>query len=79
MIGYELGRGQFVAPAGAAIGTIPTTGRFQVVDPTPDIVRNVTLLDTATGETWLLCNGKDGTVWCVVPRTESMTLPPDNK
>lgn len=39
------------------------TGRFQIVNPTPDRT-NTMLLDTQTGDVWLTCL-VDGTVaWC---------------
>jgi hypothetical protein len=50
------------------------SGRFQIVNPMPTILRNSMLLDTVTGKTWLFCtitdsNGKaldgtEGTGWC---------------
>lgn len=49
-------------------------GRFQVVNPTPDMSRNIMLLDSMTGETWIACDSRDPdgsatTQWCVIPRT----------
>jgi hypothetical protein len=37
-------------------------GRFQIVNPTPEFIRNAMLLDTITGRTWVACtiNDADG-------------------
>lgn len=44
------------------------TGRFTIVNGTPTLTRNIMLLDTHTGQTWITCGGKDvGTAWCDVP------------
>jgi hypothetical protein len=44
------------------------TGRYTIVNGTPTMTRNIMLLDTHTGRTWLTCAGKDvGTAWCDVP------------
>lgn len=40
-------------------------GRFMVTNPTPELARNAMLVDTATGDTWLLCGDTDGSSgWC---------------
>lgn len=48
-------------------------GRFLVVNPTPDLARNVMLLDSATGTTWVGC-GKAGEIsaWCPMTRGSSV-------
>jgi hypothetical protein len=48
-------------------------GRYQIV-ASPAAMRATFLLDTVTGESWILCNGADaGDTWCSVPRTSSGT------
>ncbi len=42
-------------------------GRFQIVNGTPGVTANIMLLDTVTGESWLLCPGTGGNedrLWC---------------
>lgn len=44
-------------------------GRFQVVNPTPEFAKNVMLLDTESGRTWILCTTSDTATatdsnWC---------------
>jgi hypothetical protein len=44
------------------------TGRFQIVDGTPEYAMNIMLIDTWTGNSWQTCrdsNGTDG--WCPLP------------
>jgi len=51
-----------------------SVGRYQVVDPTPGVVRNALLLDTVTGHTWIACTivgdggkpieGTESNGWC---------------
>lgn len=43
-------------------------GRYQVVNGTPDVARNIMLLDTASGDTWIYCN--ESPSWCKMPRLE---------
>lgn len=35
--------------------------RYQIVNPTPEYIRNTMLLDTATGRTWIYCTLTDAT------------------
>src|SRR5438876_808316 len=43
-------------------------GRFQVVNGTPSMTRNIMLLDTQTGQTWIFCSDpKIGGGWCDMP------------
>ena len=47
------------------------TGRFQVVNGTPAYARNIMLLDTWTGRTWIACETKltwtqTNTNWCAM-------------
>ena|SRR5258705_7463881 len=44
-------------------------GRWQIVNGTPEAARNIMLLDTETGDSWITCNGPEGTGWCMLPRT----------
>lgn len=47
-------------------------GRFQIVNPTPQYLRNVMLIDTVTGESWVSCTSKDDQAgWCALPRWSS--------
>jgi hypothetical protein len=41
---------------------LASVGRYQVVNPTPDAMRNAMLLDTVTGHSWVACTitGDDG-------------------
>lgn len=46
-------------------------GRFQIVNGTPGMARNIMRLDTHTGRTWLLCETKDPNTptssnWCAM-------------
>lgn len=50
------------------------TGRYQIVNGTPAMARNIMLLDTWTGTTWITCeNEQDGTNWCAMSRTYTQT------
>jgi len=43
----------------------PLAGRYQVVNGTPEMAKNIMLLDTWTGETWILCGPlNDLGQWC---------------
>ena len=44
-------------------------GRWQIVNGTPELSRNIMLLDTQTGDSRITCDGADGTGWCALPRT----------
>ncbi len=62
------------AAPGAAVAAGPS-GRWQVVNGTPDQTQNIMLLDSTTGDTWVTCNGQDGDrVWCYVPRTQGTAV-----
>jgi hypothetical protein len=41
-------------------------GRFQIVNGTPDLTRNIMLLDTETGDSWIICTigENNGDAWC---------------
>lgn len=84
LIGVSLGAlaASFVLPAMAPAAQVPSAqtaqqsqvGRFQIVNGTPGMSRNIMLLDTSTGDSWITCSGEDsGNVWCVVPKTNSTT------
>lgn len=65
----------FATPALAQKAGPP--GRYVVVNPTPEFSRNIMLLDTATGKTWIACTSSDGDLnWCAMTRSESGTKPP---
>jgi|SRR2546425_2082891 len=59
----QAGRGVQPIVAGAP------NGRFQIVNGTPDMTRNIMLLDTVTGDTWILCTTEGATGWCRMPRS----------
>src|SRR5277367_3839022 len=49
-------------------------GRWAIVNGTPELAHNIMLLDTQTGDAWILCNSADGeTNWCTITRTSSTT------
>jgi len=53
-----------------------TLGRFTIVNGTPDQARNIMLLDTLTGESWITCQDRtDGTGWCHMFRSNAGTTP----
>lgn len=57
-----------------------SNGRWQVVNGRPEGARTIMLLDTATGNTWILCAGAEvGDQWCRVSRTEGTTAPEKEK
>jgi hypothetical protein len=48
-----------------------TPGRYQIINGTPQFARNIMLVDTHTGRSWLLCETKDkesatSTNWCAM-------------
>lgn len=61
--------GQVAKPATA----VPSVaGRYQVVNGTPDQARHIMLLDTLTGDTWMICDRSDNsTAWCKMPRVDA--------
>lgn len=47
----------------------PATSRYQIVNGTPEMTRNIMLLDTWTGDTWIICADKTGlSAWCAMDR-----------
>lgn len=59
------------APAAAA-----ELGRFQIINGTPQFARTTMLLDTVTGESWILCSTPEaGDAWCAMPRMADPTKP----
>ena len=61
-------------PAPARVLASEKAGRFQIVNGTPGYARNIMLLDTETGASWLTCNGEEGaTGWCSLPRWSGTT------
>lgn len=54
----------------AADTTKAENGRWQIVNGTPEMSRNIMLLDTQTGDSWITCaDSKAGTNWCSMSRT----------
>jgi hypothetical protein len=55
-----------IAATHAAGGSPHVIGRFQVVNPTHEFRGSTMLLDTATGETWMVCGGpkEPPSRWC---------------
>lgn len=40
-------------------------GRWQIINPTPELARHIMLLDTITGESWVMCRGPNNEAgWC---------------
>ena len=72
------------ASLGAQATPIPvpvtaTAGRWQVVNGRPESAGTIMLLDTATGNTWVLCGGADaGDQWCRMPKSDSPTASKQN-
>ena len=55
-------------------------GRFQVVNGTPEQGRNIMLLDSSSGESWIVCNDEGGQVgWCRMNRFNTSSHNPDSK
>jgi hypothetical protein len=47
-------------------------GRFQIVNGTPEMTQNIMLLDTLTGDSWVICNGGGGkTNRCRIEKSDS--------
>jgi len=67
-LSYNLG----ARSATAQVARPSVAGRFQIVNGTPEFASNITLLDTATGDTWLKCTWEDDTSgWCKMRRSDS--------
>lgn len=50
------------------------TPNFAIVNGTPEFAKYIMLLNTNTGDTWVLCNGGDGeTAWCWMPQYSTAT------
>jgi hypothetical protein len=64
-------------PSAPIVGGAPN-GRFQIVNGTPEMSRNIMLLDTVTGDTWLYCTLVGGSAgWCKMSRSEVGTVTPE--
>lgn len=61
------------ASAAPPLPVASSAGRWQVVNGTPDMARNIMLLDSVTGQTWIACTGEAGNSWCYMPRTDHRT------
>jgi hypothetical protein len=56
------------APIQPVVGGAPN-GRFQVVNGLPEYASYIMLLDTLSGDTWILCRNPEGdSGWCKMPR-----------
>ena len=52
-------------------------GRYQVVNGTPDSGRNIMLLDTVQGISWIVCDSDtNGVGWCRMPKTDNTAAAP---
>lgn len=66
---------EFFPPALPAV-----VGRFQIVNGTPTLTRNIMLLDTMTGDSWQICEAPDGTTtWCSIPKSTGTATGPNKK
>jgi hypothetical protein len=58
--------------------TSGVNGRWQIVNGTPEMSRNIMLLDTQTGDSWINCTSASGqNDWCVITRTNLPTSSSD--
>lgn len=62
---------RFLATQDTINGQFNLPGRFQVINGTPGFARNIMLLDSQSGRTWVLCTVKDSTTatdsnWCAM-------------
>jgi hypothetical protein len=72
-----LGQIRAQAPQPAPNRIVPSqgNGRFQIVNGTPELTRNIKLLDTETGETWITCTDTDNaSVWCHMERSSAHSI-----
>jgi hypothetical protein len=56
------------------IETLPN-GRYQIVNGTPEMARNIMLLDTQTGQTWAVCLVDNKDSWCAMHRYQEGEKP----
>lgn len=56
------------APSPPIVGGAPN-GRYVIVNGTPELTRNIMLLDTVTGRTWIICTVDGTAAWCFMPTT----------
>lgn len=57
-----------------------SAGRYQIVNGTPGFARNIMLLDTRTGRSWVTCESKDAgtatsTNWCAMVQFGNAATP----
>jgi len=65
--GLMVGRADAAPPA---VVTSGPPGRWQIVNGTPEQAGNIMLLDSATGQTWVICTDEQGTrIWCSLERS----------
>lgn len=75
LLSVGCGTAKTEAPAREPTPAPSPAARYAVVNGTPQMTRNIMLLDTETGRTWIICGGNDaGTVpsWCPMAREASM-------
>lgn len=72
---------QMPKPLSPEIVASSSPGRFQIVNGTPDLARNIMLLDTVTGDSWITCRSDIGNPvghsyadgWCPLPKFTGYT------
>jgi hypothetical protein len=67
VISYSVGAHRANAQSGTPSATAQRAagGRYQIVNGTPEMTRNIMLLDTEMGRTWIICTlGDSSTGWC---------------
>lgn len=72
LIGFSAGRIGGPVEAVHAQAQSAADGRYQIVNGTPSMSRNIMLLDTAIGQSWITCeNKKEGrSGWCLLFMSE---------
>jgi hypothetical protein len=73
--GVTLKRADAAPPPAAVVSS--AGGRFQVVNGTPDQARNIMLLDSTTGDTWVACADAETRGWCRLLRSNATASAPD--
>lgn len=81
VVGLCLASGAWAQEKSKAPAQVQTSGgRWQVVNPTPEMARNIMLLDSQTGETYVMCIDADGASgWCLMQRSRAPATPPKER
>ena len=67
--GYRYAEAQGNSAPPRVVAQSGGNGRYQIVNGTPEMARNIMLLDTATGKTWVYCGDSDKVgAWCPMER-----------